>query len=261
MPLRPLVEPLYYDRRRLAEYAEQATGTPFESTRVNKLGGELSVTPKLTAEVTEERRERTTREQMDVVERHLRKTGELQETRPITDTDFSPFVLERCHGRRVSVPTQGPEEGGTPAFAFWLCPPDVGQGMLCLLEEFGPKDEAPTSFHGASTYTLLQSLVHFTRSKLRATILSEVIPDERHPNPYASFEGKPPSLSEYHNVQPFCYEFVTDPFPMLERWGCRVSSDRRIRTLYRIREIGRESAHSFQRATVFAYPIWILSER
>jgi len=132
--------------------------------------------------------------------------------------------------------------------------------MLCLLEDYRGEDERPVSFRNASAYTLLQSLIYYTRSRQTRTLLDDHIPDDPHTNPYARFDDRPASLSEYHNVQSHAYEFATDPVSLLQNWGCLVSPSRRIEVLYRIREWGRESAHGWRRVTVFGYPIWITLE-
>lgn len=262
MAPKSLFEVLYIDRRRVADLATQITGTPAVATTKGEFGGELSLTPKISSKLSEEFRRRTVPEQVQEVERFLEKKNQLQHGRPKSDLAIKPpWVTEIARGRRISVPAKPPDGGDTPAFSFWLCPPASSgdTGMLCLLEDFGLEDAAPTSFREASTYTLLQSLVYFTRSRLRNSILHGVIPDAPHPNPYASFAGKPASLAEFHNIKEFCYEFVADPFPLLDGWGCKVSSERAIRTVYRIREIGGDAAHSWRKVTVFGYPLWIVS--
>jgi hypothetical protein len=129
--------------------------------------------------------------------------------------------------------------------------------MLCLLEDYRGDDERPVSFRQASTYTLLQSLIYYTRSQKLRTLLDEHVPNDPHPNSYARFDGKPASLAEYHNVRDHAYDFATSPVQLLSSWGCLQGSPRRVEVMYRIREFGRESAHSWERVTVFGYPIWI----
>ena len=130
-------------------------------------------------------------------------------------------------------------------------------GTLCLLEDFRRADEPPTNFRSASTYTVLQSLVYFAREQLRSTVMSLHIPDEPHPNPYAKFDSKLPSLAEYHNVKDYAWQFVTNPVQLLREWGCAISPPRDVEVLYRIREFGRDSSHHWERVTIFGYPIWI----
>src|SRR5262249_51640615 len=150
---------------------------------------------------------------------------------------------EACVAHRIIVPSNKvrPDQ---PGFAFWLSPSvnnGRGSGALCLLEDSEREDGLPQSFARASTYTLLQSLVYYTRAKLRDTVLAPHLPNLPHPNAYANFDDKPASLAEYHNVEAYCSEFIRNFGDLLTNWGCEVSPGRRIETLYRIREFGRDS--------------------
>jgi hypothetical protein len=81
---------------------------------------------------------------------------------------------------------------------------DKPMGMFCLLEDCDLDDGPAISFREASTYTVLQSRVFNMRRKMAETVLGNYIPNNPRSNPDASFEGKPDSLAEYHNVEPFC---------------------------------------------------------
>ena len=116
------------------------------------------------------------------------------------------------------------------------------------------------SFRQASTYTLLQSLIHHTRSHHVETLLDDHVSNDPHPNPYARFDGKPDSLAQYHNVQKYTHDFSRDPVALLHGWGCLVRVARQIEVVYRIQEFGRDSADSWERVSVFGYPIWIIAK-
>jgi hypothetical protein len=256
-----LTEYLFVDQKRLDTYASQISpaGTIVEKTKEWNAG--LSLTgPSVGAKQTERVRALTAHEKTQLIQSHLVKNSSLREQRPVSEGEGPVFVLEKCSASKVVVPRKAAEELGALGFVFWISPGpqyDKPPGMLCLLEDFDLDDAPAISFRGASTYTVLQSLVFYTRKKMAGTVLGSHIPRKPNPNPFASFEGKPDSLAEFHNVQEFCWDFVADFTSLLTRWGCLVSPPRKIETLYRIREYGRDATNSWQVTTVFGYPIWI----
>jgi hypothetical protein len=257
-------EYLFVDEKRLDEYVSQInpSGSIVEKSKEWSAG--LSLTgPSVGAKQNERVRALTSHEKTTLIQDHLTKNNSLRTQRPESEDEGPVFAFEKCSAIKVVVPRKAGEELGTPGFVFWLSPGpqyDKAPGMLCLLEDFELDDSPAISFHKASTYTVLQSLVFYTRRKMAETVLVTHIPNNPNPNPYASFEGKPASLTEYHNVQPFCWDFLTDYSTLLTRWGCLVSPSRKIETLYRIREYGRDSTNSWQVTTVFGYPIWIAAD-
>jgi hypothetical protein len=108
---------------------------------------------------------------------------------------------------------------------------------------------------------VLASLVYNTRKEIDGSILNARLVHEPHPNPNAKFgtESHPWSLSEYHSVRDYIYDFATNPVELLRSWNCRIYPQRRINVVYKVREWGREAAHSWEKTTVFGYPIWILA--
>ena len=63
-----------------------------------------------------------------------------------------------------------------------------------------------------------------------------------------------------HNVQKYAHDFSRDPVALLHGWGCLVRVARQIEVVYRIQEFGRDSADSWERVSVFGYPIWIIAK-
>jgi hypothetical protein len=255
-----LKEYLFVDQKRLDTYASQIKpGAVVEKSKEWNAG--LGLTgPNVSAKQTERVRALTTHEKTELIRTHLTSNSSLRLQRPDSDEEGPVFVIENTSATKAIVPRKAADELGIPGFVFWLSPGpqhDKPPGMLCLLEDLDLDDGPAISFRGASTYTLLQSLVFYTRKKMAETVLGSHVSNEPHPNPYATFDGKPDSLSEYHNVQEFCWDFITDFPPLLTRWGCLVSPPRQIETLYRIREYGRDSTSSWVVTTVFGYPIWI----
>lgn len=257
-------ELLYLDRDRFERYSAQATPSLSKVEKTRELGAEFGITgPKASFGQKERVRSLTDFERMDEVLAALKKDSEIRAARPETEDDGPAFVHERCEATRVLVPYAASKgDFKNPEFALWLAPApaESRSAMLCLLEDYRGDDERPVSFRQASTYTLLQSLAHYTRSHQLRTLFDDHVPNDPHPNPYARFDGKPDSLAQYHNVEKFAYDFATNPVALLQSWDCLPGTARTIDVLYRIREFGRDSAHSWQRVTVFGYPIWIVAE-
>jgi len=256
-------EVLFVDDARLDRYAEQVNPSLTAIDKARKFGFELSITVPKAALGQEERPRAWTRfEKMNAVLEHLREQNDLRAGRPTDENEGPAFVHESCIATKIIVPyaaTAG--DFKNPELGLWFSSADEFTGSrLCLVEDFRDVDERPVSFKGASTYTLLQSLIAYTRSRSQTTLLDKYVPNEPHPNPYASFENKPPSSREYHNVKNFCYEFAMNPAALLGSWGCLVRTSCRIETLYRIREWGRDAANSWTTPSVFGYPIWIIQE-
>jgi hypothetical protein len=254
---------LYIDQIRLDSYISQLLGSTETFDKTKKLTAEFAITgPK--AQFTQDQRFRdlTIEEKMASLEARLRTESRLSEQRPSEKWVDYEFVLEKFVGFRVIVAENVEAGQNSPAFAFWLSLESDNQGLLCLLENCRSDDSPPYSYKMASTYTVLQSLVHFTRSQIRKSILARVIPDDFNPNPYVKTDDThPPSLvEEFHNVKKSLNEFVKDPLTLLQKWGCIISSPRTVVCLYRVREYGPETANDFNKVTTFAYPVYIYTE-
>ena len=116
-------------------------------------------------------------------------------TRPTDKGGAEEFVLEDCRAVRGVVPENANVGKNSKPLSFWMSPGDSAKGHLCLLEGNGGDADNPYNYGRSSTYTLLQSLVHFTRKQSRAALFDGTIPDEPNPNPYAKVdETHPPSL-------------------------------------------------------------------
>lgn len=183
----------------------------------------------------------------------------LSKGRPNARNDSTMYVQERVHAVRVVVPEQttGSSKWPKPAFSFWLSPATDALGQLCLMEGNGSDATNPFNYAAASTYTTLQSLVHFAREQGRIGALGLHIANAPQPNPYARVNAThPPSLvKQFHNVEPFAYDFFQDPEQLLRRWGCDVSSRVKIDALYQVREYGPEAAAGWKLVSMFAYAL------
>lgn len=180
-------------------------------------------------------------------------------SRPTDAHDGKEFILERCRAVRVVVPQNATKVRDSRALSFWFSRGEGDLGHLCLLEGSGGDVSNPYNFGRSSTYTLLQSLVHFARQQGLSALLDGVIPNDPNPNPYLKVdETHPPSLvGQYHNVnhQHIAYDFYRDPLALLESWKCELSPAREIETLYRLREYGADAATSWKVVTVFGYAL------
>jgi hypothetical protein len=254
-------ELLYLDRDRFDQYSAQATPSLATIEKTKELAAEFSITgPRASFEQKERVRALTDFEKMNAIITALRTSADLRTARPETDDDGPAFVLETCEAVKVIIPYAARnDQDKSPEMVVWFAAPPAksGSATLCLVEDYRGEDSRPISFRQASTYTLLQSLVHYGRSHRLRTRLDNYVPDDPHPNPYAKFDGKPDSLAQYHNVKDHAFEFSRAPAGLLREWGCLVSSGRQIEVLYRIREFGRDGAYAWERVTVFGYPIWI----
>lgn len=222
----------------------------------------LSITGiKVTLEETDKARPLSVIERLALVQELIAVAGRLGSERPTTRADASEFVAERCRAVRVVVPENAASGKRSPALSFWLSLPDATRGLLCLFEGTGGDAENPYNYARASTYTVLQSLVHFARRQQRLGILQGIIPNDEHPNPNARVDDThPPSLvTQFHNVEPFAYDFVSDPLRVLETWGCDISTGLDVHLLYRVREYGPDATSNWQNVTVFGYALGIQS--
>jgi hypothetical protein len=216
---------------------------PEADSTIERFGGELykvlyerkkavkvAITgPSAGLEETNKRQPKTTYEKVAELKALLAKRGELGSARPTGASES--FILERCHAVRVIVPKNANVGNQSPPLSFWISLGDERHGPLCLFEGSGGDLENPYNYGRASTYTLLQSLVHFARRQRRSDVPDRFIPNDSHPNEYVKIdETHPPSLIEqYHNVTKghLDYDFVSDPLKILGAWGSAATRSRR----------------------------------
>ena len=197
-------------------------------------------------------------EKIKVLRNLLQEDRVLSKGRPNARNDSTMYVQERMYAVRVIVPDlTTPPKQPKPAFSFWLSPTTEGLGQLCLMEGNGSDASNPFNYAVASTYTTLQSLVHFAREQRRIGVLSLHIPNAAQPNEHLEVnDTHPPSLvNQFHNVEPFAYDFFQDPERVLLSWGCEISSRVKIDVLYQVREYGPEAVTGWKVASMFAYAL------
>jgi hypothetical protein len=256
------MEQLYFcDSIQMDSTIQRFSGSLDKVAYERKKGLELSITGlKVSLEETNKTRPLTVYERVDILKALIEKATVLGRQRPTERSTAQEFVLERCRAVRVVIPTNAAAGKQTPALSFWLSLGDETRGQLCVFEGTGGDSANPYNYGRASTFTLLQSLVHFARRQQRAGLLDSFIPNEAHDNPNVAIDDQkhPPSLVEqYHNVKPFAYDFVTDPLKLLEKWGCDISSGLDVEILYRIREYGPDATTNWKTITVFGYALSI----
>ena len=170
------------------------------------------------------------------------------------------FVFEQCSLHKVEVPKIADGPNGAPGLTFWLSPANEraqGKPSLCLLEDFSKSDgDVNSLISHSSGYTMLQSLIYYTRGRLEETYLGRAILNDPYLSQLAGFDNRPSAMSKYHNVNDLCYEFIADSERLLRLWNCRVSAPRPVETLYRIRENGPDYKQRRQ-ISIFGYPLWI----
>jgi hypothetical protein len=257
-----IFEELYTDTKRLDAYVQQIQGDTKTMRSNFELGFELSLTPKLSWKLVEKERELSFKEKMGLLRETLDINNQLKFSRPENEREDVQWIEEECIARKIIVPNQQVENNNIPSFTFWVSQnidPNDKKGSLCLLEDFNLKDEKAISFKSASTFTLLQALVYYTRPKISSTPLADVLAHVDNPS-FIKYDDRPQSLKEYRSVKEYAYEFIINPETLFDKWKCFVGDETKIKTLYRVREYGGDSTSSWTKTTVFGYPIWITKE-
>lgn len=251
---------IFVDESRLDDYLTRLDADLFTVDKSKKVESEWSITgPKVTFTQDESRRKLDVHARCDALYRQLDHKEKLASSRPAERHTPVEFVAETLWANRILIPSNAEPDQPHPAFAFWISRLETEAGLVCLLENCDSDDDAPFDYSQCSTYTVLQSLVYFSRRKLDSSALAKFLPHVPHPNPHAKMdETHPPSLfHEYNSVKEHLYEFTTNPIPLLEAWGATVTPERFVRCLYRVREYGPDSAYGWEKITTFGYPVYI----
>lgn len=256
----PLPDLLFVDHIKLDSFVEIAYGSLSKIDPEIKKSFELGLTGiKVKLEETDKSRSLTDPEKLELIEKHLKTKNSLKDTRPTMRHEETQWVKETTDAYRVVVPNSPFADFSTPGFAFWLSPGTPETGILCAVEGSSGDERQEFDYSKASTYSVLQSLVHFTRQQNRAGVLDSEIPrgSHTHPNPHAEVdETHPPSLiDEYYNVKPFAEEFAKSPVQLLRQWKCMCSELRKVTILYRAREYGPDLGYDWKRISTFGYAL------
>lgn len=258
---------LFADDQRIDHYFAQIGG---RSSRT-ELSGEIGLDgwrPIGKLKAKEQREKPSAYAKIDAIKKYLEKRSLLHFDRPLdTDRDVD-FVEEICVATRVEIPSRQQKDKKRKKdkkrnkIVLWTCSPTLNaerSGILILVQDFTQPDERPTSFRGTSGFHLLCALVYNTRKEIDDSIIGARLPHEPHPNLYVQFgtPDHPWSLSEYHSVRQYIYDFAKDPTSLLKSWNCPVSLERGINVVYKVREWGKDP--NLQKTTVFGYPVWIFA--
>jgi hypothetical protein len=218
--------------------------------------------PEVGLRVAPKRRPKDDYEKLDELKKVLEKHCGIERGRPKDSPDDPRFVSETCEVIRVVIPdiaSKGGQGSSSPGLSMWISLGDQKRASLCLLEGTGGDYENPYNYGRTSTYTLLQSLVHFARSQGRGRLPQ--VPNDPHPNPHVKPDAThtPSLIEEYHNVIQFnlAYDFVHDPLNLLRSWNAQVGTPKTVDVLYQVREFGRDSTTGWKETTVFGYALSI----
>jgi len=255
-----IVEYIFLDLNRIDSYAEQI-GSSFAYDKVPQWGSELSITgPKVQTLQGRHKRALHTHEKIENIIKYLDKHKLLYNKRPTLKrgsiyNDFDRkdklFVLESFLASKVTIPhkTNGMHFSD---INMWFSL-EIGdeKNMLCLLEDYRKTDaELRIGNRFLSAYTLLTSIINAINDDLAHTIIGDYIPSRKMTSNW---------MEELHDdwqrSRKYVYEFIQDPIALFKHMGCIVSQPRKIISLYRIRDIGRDSEGMC--TSVFGYPIFI----
>lgn len=260
---------MYVDEIRLNSYMEQIGSTSAFQRSPSLKFGISNGGPSLAAEIATQVHEKTTHRKVSELVKYLEHNGHISYTRPALVHEsgdyikIPEFVLEECDAYRILIPATK-DLDGRAGIVIWvsewplesnlnlLCPP----GVLCLIQDSTRDDNKYTAGFSHSGYTWLQALLYQLSQENLETKLSKKYPLS--------------PIGDYHfdimNAQGYLYNErqIFRPYPL--RWfkdkGCVLSENRRIVTLYRIRnlggdEIGTENRQEDFTVSTFAYAIAI----
>lgn len=253
----------YVDKERLRSYLEQINPISESEKRERKSSLKFSL-GFLTAGVEEKRppiTELSEHQKIESLISYLKENDQLAIGRAENDAERPDFVLETFEAFDVNVPKTDSDE--EPAFRFWFSKGNDNVSALCLLEYFDSVDEHHLSFQGMSTFSVLAAFAYHARDKINQSILERVIPRIPHPNPHAKIdETHPPSHHyEFYSVKDYIWRFVAEPEELFKEWGCKLGQPKSLSALYRIKELGREAAKSWQLVSTFGYPIAVWQDK
>ena len=253
---------LFADTRRISEYYTQLGGTKQRLKFTGK--AKISANPSLQIEIKQKEETADIFFKISAIRKFVDDNSPLLFHRPLESDIEVDFVEETCAAIKVEIPARDKGQGDDRKIVLWASlgsDANSKSGTLVLVQDFNYPDARATSFRGASTFSVLSALVYNTRAEINGSIINKYLPNSEHPNTYAQFgtDDHPWSLSEFHNVKPYIYQFAINPSRLLNTWGCTTYAERPIRVFYKVREWGREAAAGWEKTTVFGYPIWIFA--
>ena len=136
--------------------------------------------------------------------------------------------------------------------SFWPTRP----GLVCLLEDYRGADEELFDGTRDSAYSILESMLFALGQKLDETVLGEHFPPQRSSLHYSK-EIRSRLDAWWRIPGEHMIAFAKNPSRMLRKMGCVVSRPRRIKSLFRVRDVGPEFGGEGRTASIFGYPIFI----
>jgi hypothetical protein len=223
---------------------------------------EISLTgPKVGGRKNPARRELNIHERIDLLQTHLRLSGDLRDGRPQSIEDLGwpkgpRFVMENTDAVKLIVPPPAlAVVKGLTSLGLWVSNPDFAPftddwsfrgSFLYLIEAHWDDLPFNTTFTGCSA---LQAVVNGV-SGLHLAPRSSIQPSWREPLLTPDYQ------------EPFGRGSMDHPIEKLQRIGATVSDRRRISTLYRLRYMTNEQCFSRGSAhdrfhDILGYPLYI----
>ena len=257
---------LYIDETRLNKYVEQISSTNTFRKSPSLKFGTSGLIPTISIEVAAQLSEKTNHEKVSELVKYLEDNGHISHSRPAESGnygDIPDFVLEECEASRILIPSTkdfDASEGIVIWVSEWplerklnlLSPP----GLLCLIQDSTHDDTTHNAGFSHSGYTWLQALLHqLSQEKVKTKMLIE------YPlSPIGDYLHDIITAQRYLDNER--QVFRKNPLRWLKEKGCKLSTSRRIVTLYRIRNLGGDQIGTERReedftVSTFAYAIAI----
>lgn len=247
-----LTEFLYVDETRLNSYIEQI-GSPVTYDKVPTWTAELSLIG-ARAEAIQSRfsRDLSRYEKFERLLEHLQtnhllyseRLGSMPDGYHPNQGQILDFVLETCMATKVVIPPDVAAQ--SRSLAVWVSPEPLYSeskaGFLCLLEDFsGPDVSSHDRAYSVSTYTIFYELVRCFHDDLFRSLTGD-----------SGVERLGLYAPKYLSA------FIKDPIGTLALLGGKPGPERKIRSLYRIRNFGYDN-YNHDLITTFGYPIAIMA--
>jgi hypothetical protein len=202
----------------------------------------------------------TVYEQFERVYKKLHSLGHVATQRPLPYKGrdvYLGYVHETIQAYRATIPEAEFAKVKTRPISLWYVPVNEQYGPLLLLEDTTHAGSSAENACTHSSYTVLQSFLHYARERIDQSIVYLQFPRDPPPH-YGKVDAShlPSAIYEAHNATELAFEFARNAPEMLKQWGCLLTGPHQVRAFYQVREYGEESGYSGA-VSVFGYPIYI----
>ncbi len=250
-----LTEYLFIDEKRLDNYCEQF-GAQTKFDKEISVSAEISIPPKAIIEVNTSPRPLNKDEKITKLINSLKKgkKGFLLFKRPTENKEICNlqnliFVYESLIANKFIIPTK--EISNNKDLIIWLSSPEIDKkesiDMLCLIEDYC-KDENQQSRYIISGFSILVGLLVALKDKIKETIIYDKLPTGEF------------NYQWYLNNSLIVEEFINNPYSKLIDLGCKCVIERKIKTLYKIRNYGPDESTNRKTISTIGYPIFIAED-